>query len=203
MNIITAHDGARYYADMATVAQTCALRNRYELRIHQQEDVKHLKPTLMLKYFKAVSTVAWMDADSMIVGNIDELFQSEFDIALAVKEPENASSRFGSYLYSGLVVAHNTNKAVEFLMEWKKKMVHKSDQRNLHEVLKPHLDDSIYEKAGETVDMGGLKVLLLDPNVYVHTKSIHDMVAPPEEAKVVHFKGALHKKWPDYKRFLC
>ena len=203
MKIITAHDGARHYEDMATVSQMCATREGYNLEVQEMEDVKHSKPGLMLKHFAGAWTVTWMDADSMIVGNIDEIFHPCYDVAFAVKEPENASNRFGSYLYSGLVVTHNTHAAINFLLEWKRSMVHKSDQRNLHEVLGAYLDDSIYEKAGEVVVMDGLRVLLLDPNVYVHTKSIHDMVAPPPEAKIVHFKGALHKKWPEYKRFLC
>jgi hypothetical protein len=204
MKIITAHDGARHYGDMAKVAGHCAHQQGQALEIIEQKDVKHSKPSLMMQYLKWSLTTIWMDADSMIVGDINSfMFAQHFDIALSVKEPENASKRFGSHLYSGLVVAQNTSPAWNFLKDWEAKMTHKSDQRNLHEVLKPYLDDSIYEKAGEIVQMGDLRVMLLDPNVYVHTKSIHDMVPPAPEAKVIHFKGALHKKWPEYRNFLC
>ncbi len=202
MKIITAHDGKRHYADMAYVAYQRAQCMGHALDVKLMNNVKHAKAALLGDALH-IGTTVWMDADSMLVGSIDEIFDTPFDVAFALKEPEFASSRYGSHLYSGFVVAQNSITTFQFLRAWSMLTTHASDQRNLHIVLGEYLSAFTQDRIGHTIDCDGLRIKLLDPNDYVHQRSIHDMVPPPPEAKIIHFKGALHKKWPEYKKMMC
>jgi len=201
MNIVTAHDENRYYADMAKVAKVWAKKQGYALHIEQETNVKHTKATLLQKYLTG-EWALWMDADSMLMKNIDDLQLVDCDMALSVKEPEVRSKKYGSYLYSGFVLVKNTTAAKRFLDDWSNCRKAGSDQFNLHTILHPYLDDSIYGRVGEVVNFGGLRVHLLDPDVYCHQTSIRRMILPPNYVSVIHFKGSLQKLWPDYKKLL-
>lgn len=203
VRIVTAHDGARYFNEMANVAKELAERAGHTLEIIQTTGVKHKKASLMEVVFSE-EWVVWMDTDSMLMGNIDHLFELDCDLILCVKEPENRSGRYGSYLYSGFVCVHNTSAGREFLKSWRESPTDQpSDQLNLHRVLEEYLDDSVYDQIGTTQVYGELRVHFLDPDVYYHQKSIHKMIPPAIGTKALHFKGRLHRKWLEYKGFLC
>jgi hypothetical protein len=178
----------------------------YELRVEETTNVKHSKASILLRHLPEGRAI-WMDSDSMICKPFDDLLERDFDIALPVKEPEFATHRYGHFLYSGFIVCNNTAPTRQLLSDWhamcNAEGAPASDQRNLHEVLDGHLDESLYTRHNEIVDFGGLKVALLDPFEYCHLASIKEMCPPVPECRVIHFKGALHKKWPEYKRFLC
>ncbi len=204
VRIITAHDGKRQYGVMAETAKRYAEAAGYEYAIEEDTGVKHKKPAFLVKYLTKEWSV-WMDADSMMLRPIDEVFEVDFDVAIAAQDykPRN-TKRYGAYLYSGLIVAHNTDRAKQFLAEWEGAQVFTSDQRNLNAVLGPYLDDTVYERKGEVLDCNGLKVLILDPDIYVHQRSLHERRLPDDYVKIIHFKGRLHRDcWPTYKRLLC
>ena len=203
VRIITAHDGMRYYTDMAATAVVLAMRLGYTLEVKKTTNVKHSKASI-LKGALTSEWVVWMDSDSMLLGNIDHLFEVDCDLILPVKEPKNRSNRYGSYLYSGFVCVHNTSAGREFLSRWEESPTDQpSDQLNLNRVLDEYLDSSVYNQIGTVQTYGDLKVYLLDPNLYCHQQSIRDMVVPAVGVNVLHFKGRLHRQWPGYKkRFL-
>lgn len=181
--IITAHDGNRYYKEMAEVAQNYAVDLGYSHKIVYMDNVKHSKPKLLRDTLKQHGKAIWMDADSVMLRDVSELLNDE--IVLAYKD--NRSTRYGSKVYSGLVILQDTPEANRLLDEWEADIESRlSDQRTLNDII------------------DGFSVKLINPDVYVHQKSIQDMCAPPEYVKILHFKGALHKNWPEYsKKFLC
>ena len=207
VRIITAHDGARYYADMAETAKRCAKRQGYNLEIEKTINVKHSKARILTNALTEEWAI-WMDSDSILMGRIDELFKGDYDIALVVQEskfqtPKFKSNKYGAYLYSGFVVAHNTKRARQFLSEWDQcPQTQPSDQKNLCSLFEDHLDSSIYSKIGKIIEINGLRILLLDPNIYCHRQAIHDMKPPVEGIKIIHFIVRLHRKWPQYKRLI-
>jgi len=79
VRIITAHDGARAFAQMADIAKVCAEKVGHDLEIIRDTGIKHRKATLMLGAFTE-EWVVWMDSDSMLMGNIDHLFDIDCDI---------------------------------------------------------------------------------------------------------------------------
>ncbi len=210
IRIVTAHDSTRHYAEMADVAKVCAKRVGYDLEIKETINVKHSKASI-LKNALTKEWVVWMDSDSMLMNNIDEVFETDADVVLVVQEPlfwetgaRHQSKRFGFYLFSGFVAVRNTKQGKQFLDNWGScPQTQTSDQRNLHDMFEGHIDDSIYDKAGETITVNGLKIHLLDPDIYVHRQAIHDMEPPVAHIKIIHFVGRLHRKWPEYKGLLC
>lgn len=204
VRIVTAHDGARYFTAMADIAKTLAEKAGHELEIIRDTGIKHKKSTLLLDALTE-EWVVWMDADSMILGNIDHLFEIDCDLIVNVKEPVNRSTKYGTYLYSGFVCVRNTPAGIDLLKRWQGGDTDQpSDQFNLNKVLEDYLDDAVYDQHGTTQTYGDLRVHLLDPNIYCHTQSIRDGVYPPDEVNVLHFKGRTHRLWRDYKRkFLC
>jgi hypothetical protein len=204
VRIVTAHDGTRQYGVMAGIAQRYAEAVGYEYIIEEDSDIKHKKPALIAKYLTK-EWATWMDADSILMRPIDEVFEINFDVAIACQEREPRNTkRYGAYLYSGLIVAHNTPRTKQFLTDWGGAQVHTSDQRNLNAMLEGYLDSTIYERTGEVLNCGGLRILILDPDVYVHQKALHEMRLPDAYVKIIHFKGRLHRDcWPRYRRLLC
>lgn len=203
LHIITAHDSAKHYAEMAKVSKTYACTHGYSFLIRKLDDVKMRKPELLLEELeKGYDLTAWLDSDSIVVKPIPELFRDDYDIALCIKKQEDATYRYGRYVYSGFVIARQTAPARNILKMWSEHMVTPSDQHNLNDILDP--DTSIYSKAGEIIEMQEARFLLLDPNIYCHVDSIMSMNAPEENVKLLHFKGrGLHNKWPEYaKKYL-
>jgi hypothetical protein len=208
VRIITAHDGARAFGEMATAAKKHAERCGYEYNIESTNSAggtTHDKPILVAKYLTEEWSV-WMDADSMLLRPMDEVFEIDFDIALVVrpKAPRNMK-RYGGYVYAGFVIAHNTEPAKQFLTDWTATQHFTSDQRNLNALLGPYLDSSVYDRAGEVLDCGGLKVLLLEEEQYCYRSFAGKPVEfPAEPVKIIHFVGRLHRDyWPAYKEILC
>lgn len=203
VKFVTIHDGARKYAEMAETNKRSASSLGYSVEIKQGSSVITDKPLLFSKEVTAQWTI-WMDADSILVGTIDELFTDDYDLALSVKDLKARSKRFGAYLYAGLIVARNTSATKRFFNEWIacQKETGKDDQFALNAVLADYLDDTVYDKIGEVIDCGGVRIRLLDPDVYVHQQAIHDMEPPGSDVKILHFKGRLHRKWDEYKGFL-
>jgi hypothetical protein len=204
MFLITAHDSTRFYADMAKVSKMYADKHGYPFRMRHLEEVKTMKSKLMLEGLEeGHDHVAWVDSDSVILHPINELHRDDYDIALCVKEA-TASKRLGKYLYSGFVVANQTEAAKDFLTKWGSCTAHRSDQRNLHDALASELDDTIYNRIGEVIELQSTRFLLLDHHIYCQQEAIKAMNAPAAYVKILHFKGRLHRAWPEYaSRFLC
>lgn len=210
IRLITAHDDASYYGEMALVAKEYAKRQGYSLEITKTTNVKHSKAKLM-KDALTEDWVIWMDADSMLFNTIDELFDSEHDLALPILEPvykkgvlRNIYSKYGAFLWSGFVAVRNTERGRQFLDDWAGcPQETRSDQLDLNNLFEGHIDTSIFGKEGETLNIDGLKIHLLDADIYCSRKAIDNMVLPEEHVKVIHFIGVLQRRWPMYKELLC
>ena len=207
VNIVTAHDGARQYTAMAEVAKRYAERCGYEYSIENITDIvdgtTYEKPALITKYMTKEWSV-WMDADAMMLRPIDELFEGDFDVAIPTQQKKPRGDRHGFYLNASFIAAHNTEAAGDFLADWSANQHQLCDQKNLNILLGPWLDDTIFGKHGEVVDMGGLMVRVLDPDVYAHTASLHTRTWPtPEHVRIIHFIGRLQRDaWRDYRRLM-
>lgn len=129
--------------------------------------------------------VLWMDADSMLFQPIPEVIVGSHDVAFCTKHPGTASRRYGSLYYSGFVFVRQTRAGLDFLLDWSNALPgNKSDQAALHVVM-----DNPTQ----------FELKLLDPYIYVAVDPISDMRLPKETEKVIHFKGALQKKWAAYR----
>jgi hypothetical protein len=194
---------------MTEIAKGYAERCGYEYNIEIINGIvggtTHDKPALIANYLTKKWSV-WMDADSMMLRPIDEVFEVDFDVAIPVRsEAPRNKKRYGAYLCAGLVIAHNTEPTRQFLAEWDSKQYHVSDQRNLNVLLDRYLEPAVYTRTGEVIDCGGLKLLLLDSNLYNHTDSLRNERWPiDEDAKIIHFIGRLQRdRWPQYEKLLC
>jgi hypothetical protein len=129
--------------------------------------------------------VLWMDADSMLFQPIPEVIVGDHDIAFCTKHSDTQSDKYGSLYYSGFVFARQTEAAMDFLHAWEAILPgNTSDQQALHGVMKQNHEASIK---------------LLDPHIYVAVAPIFGRRLPKETEKVIHFKGALQKKWAAYR----
>jgi hypothetical protein len=211
VRIVTAHDGARQYTAMAELGKRYAEHHGYEYTIENLTEVvamqngatTHEKPDLVARYLTKEWSV-WMDADAMMLRSIDELFEVDFDVAIPTQQTKPSSGRFGSYLNASFIAARNTRPARQFLAEWSDNQRIPCDQNNLNLLLDSYLDDTIFERHGEVLNCGGMKLLLLDPDVYAHTASLYAREWPtPEHVRVIHFIGRLQRDaWRDYRRLM-
>ena len=210
VRIITAYSG-NPYGDMAwalleSVDKFDYNYARYVISTDNPARSKLNKAELLLDAFEeGYEWVVWMDADSLMLQDIDALF-GDWDIGLAVKEPEFRSSKFGSYFYSGLVVVRNSDVGKMVLREWNvncKLEGVKSDQKRLNMLFEHALDDNIYGMVGETIVVDGIEINCIDPHVYVHQEAIRKMEAPGSDVRVLHFKGVLQKVWDEYLERFC
>jgi hypothetical protein len=196
---------------MADLAKKYAERCGYEVTVERltktvgegNEITTHEKPALISKYLTREWSV-WMDADSMMLRPMDELFEVDFDVAIPVQRQRPTSSRYGSYLGACFIAAHNTPAAQDFLADWSANQLTPEDQYNLNQLLDPYLDDTVYDRVGEVLDCDGMKLLLLDPDVYAHTASLYAREWPtPEHVRVIHFIGRLQRDaWRDYRQLM-
>ena len=208
VRIVTAHDGARQYTAMARIAHEYARRNGYQLTIEDITEITstkttHQKPALIAKHLTEEWSV-WMDADAMMLRPIDELFEVDFDVAIPTQQVKPRSDRHGFYLNASFIAARNTEPAKQFLADWSANQHRPCDQQNLNTLLGPHLDDTIFGKHGEVVDMGGLAVRILNPDVYAHTGTLYAREWPtPEHVRAIHFIGRLQRDaWSHYRKIL-
>jgi hypothetical protein len=194
---------------MADLAKEYAEDCGYEFIIETIADIgetgtTHAKPALILGHLTREWSV-WMDADSMMLRPIDALFEIDFDVAIPVQRQKPSSSRHGLYLGACFVAARNTEPAKQFLTAWSVSQHAPCDQRNLNLLLDPYLDDTVFDRVGEVLDCGGMKLLLLDPDVYAHTASLHSprKWPTPEHVRIIHFIGRLQRDaWRDYRRLM-
>jgi hypothetical protein len=192
---------------MADTAKRYAERCGYEFSIEALTEIAEgttlLKPALISAHLTAEWSV-WMDADSMMLRPIDELFEVDFDVAIPVQRQRPTSSREGLYLWACFIAAHNTPAAQDFLADWDADQSTPNDQYNLNQLLDPYLDETVYNRVGEVLDCDGMKLLLLDPDIYAHTASLRAREWPtPEHVRIIHFLGRLQRDvWRDYHRLM-
>lgn len=219
--IVTAYDHRRYYAEMAGVLGRKVKNFGYHFREVRIEDlegknlVKRNKASILLDAFKdfEYDYVIWMDADSIMVQDIDEVFEDKnYHIAMPIKnQQERPSKKYGSYLYSGLLIVRNCEPAKKILRKWYtacQQGVLKSDQKKLHDVFGDDLNNNIFRKIGQVINMpnAGIKLFCLCSNEYAHVECISYMRTWKQNVKILHFKGrkTLQLQWPLYKeKFLC
>jgi hypothetical protein len=193
---------------MADLAKRYAERCGYHVSIEDINDINAsrttlLKPDLVAKYLTKEWSV-WMDADAMMLRPIDELFAVDFDVAIPTQQVRPSGGRYGRYLNASFIAARNTEPAKQFLTHWSANQNTPDDQYNLNDILGSYLDDDIFGKHGEVLDCDGVKLLLLDPDVYAHTASLYEQEWPtPEHVRVIHFIGRLQRDaWRDYRRLM-
>lgn len=204
--IVTAYDDNGHYAKMAEKleAQVTALKYNFK-KIHMTGQVKQSKARLMLNemYKKNHEWVVWMDADSIMVRQIDEIFNSEWQIGICPKSSTGGHKKFGKFVHSGFISALNVGSSRGFLERWDERLqlpgVH-SDQKQLNSMLEPDMGGNLVP--GTTVELTHNDILVkwLDPDVYIHQDSIREMVKFPKHVKILHFKGSLHPYFRFYRK---
>lgn len=207
VNIVIGYDGNGRTEDQVPVAVDFVNKQGYRctpVKVEPQVPYLNMKTDILMPEFGKTKWTVWMDADSILVNPFDELFDDEWDVALSVKEPGMYSKKHGSYIYGSFSAWNNTSKAKWFLEEYAKHR-HGSDQRELHAVIEPYvkLDDSMFDRAGEVVDLDGCRLKLLDPKQYSNLDHITDMAEWDESTKILHFKGGRGKLWREYADRYC
>ena len=143
----------------------------------------------------------WVDADAFCIQPIDDVFKSDFDIAVTMRRamediPSIWPSIYNRYINAGVLFFKNTVETRIFINQWIRMIpltTTITDQEALNRLLKPHVD---FSKTGRVYDASGIRVLLLTTdefNFYYFPESPHTTT------RILHFKGdkAYSKKWFD------
>lgn len=158
-------------------------------RPRDSREIRRWKPRFMFhaSCFYNLPLV-WLDADSMLIKDFDEMEPRTYDIALVVR-PKEGKIKFKS----ATVFIQPTGHAHTFLRRWRETIPDngRGDQIYLRELIGQYypLTEHTY-KTYDVLDIDGIKVKLLDRATYCWEIKKVDLIDDiPKHAKVIHFSG--------------
>ena len=141
----------------------------------------------------------FLDADAILVKNIDEIFKGDFDIGVTIRRQEELDFRdkHCQVLNSGvLFFLGGFEKNHRFILKWLEEMSFTKEPLIEQTALTRLIQDyypGIYKRGSETGDIDGhtkeIKVKIFPCEVYNYNW-IEEGI--PDSAKILHFKGSRH-----------
>lgn len=151
------------------------------------------KPYIILDALDKVGEnefVVWLDADTLLFDNIDEIV-SEYDIGITIRKEKNSFHKART-INAGVIFARNTPASRAFIQSWgEKSMELGGDQWALNELCKFPV-----KEVGNTKEVLGATVKGFSCVTY---NNFYFVKGQSERAKIIHYKSDFRKKYP-YKK---
>jgi len=131
--------------------------------------------------------IVWLDADALIIQNIDEIQNDQYDIGVTVRQPKQKEHPLP--INAGIVFARKTDNALEFIKQWKQLADQDiSDQPPLNKLASVNTTN-----IGETVVRNNVAIKVYPCAVY-NNFYFNKKKAP--HAKILHYKSKLRHLYP-------
>lgn len=131
--------------------------------------------------------VVWVDADTLLMDNIDEIV-GEYDIGVTIRKERGDYCKMGT-INAGVIFIRNTKEAKLFLQIWgEKSMELEGDQWALNE-----LCDFSTEEIGKTKNIFGAVIKSFPCTVY---NNFYFTEEQHHHAKIFHYKTDFRDKYP-------
>jgi lipopolysaccharide biosynthesis glycosyltransferase len=159
------------------------------------------KPLVILDIANSIDgNIAWIDADVVVLRNIDELFQYDYDIGATVRNKYTEIKRDGyrdldpASLSTGvLIFKTNSENICGFVNSWLTeissltltKIREQTAVKNLFEHSNEDIFESYYNEGHLKTESGNLKTKIFPADIYNHFKL--ESGVNPNKHKVLHF----------------
>lgn len=170
-----------------------------------------LKPELALANAYGTGTVAWIDGDAALIGNLDDIDADDsFDVGFTVRP--KARVKKTHFINAGVFFVKCNERAHRFMKTWIKSIIpapedltikHQGfcDQEVLEEkILLPAIGVALWSLTGQVFAVNRARVKFFDCARYNNFWLHETWEAPSPDTRILHFKNHSMKKLPAYRK---